>query len=231
MGENLHAGHRERMKKEFLTNGFTPDMPEHKKLELLLFYCIPRIDTNDIAHELLNRYGDIPGVLDAPVDELVTFKGITENNVGLLKMIIPIARHYIDKKNSAKLIFNNINEVGDYLLNKFFGLTEENFVAVSLDGKGKLLSFDILSKGDISSVGVSTRDLIQLAFKTNATCIVIAHNHPGGVALPSNEDIAITEAVNIALKQIGVRLLDHIIVANSDYISMNQTPKYQYIFK
>lgn len=231
MEENLHAGHRERMKKEFLANGFAPDMPEHKKLELLLFYCIPRIDTNDIAHELLNRYKNIAGVLDAPVDELVTFKGITENNVGILKMIMPLARLYIDEKNSSKAVFNNINEVGDYLLNKFLGFCEENFAVVSLDGKGQFLSFDILSKGDISSVGVSTRDLIQLAFKTNATCIVIAHNHPGGVALPSNEDIAITESVSIALKQIGVRLLDHIIVANGDYVSMNQTSKYQYIFR
>lgn len=218
------------MKKEFLENGFTKGMPDHKKLELLLFYCIPRIDTNEIAHELLKKYGSISGVLDAPVDELIQQKGLTENNVGLLKMIMPIARWYLEDKTGKNPGFKNISDVGNFLLEKYLGFTEEYFSVVWLDGNGILKNFEILSKGDISSVGVSTRDIIQRALKTEATCAVIAHNHPGGIALPSGGDIAITEAVKIALEQVGVRLLDHIIVANNDFVSMNQSEKFKYIF-
>ena len=100
--ENLHKDHRKRVKQDFLRNGFDHKTPSHKILEMLLFYCISRKDTNDLAHELINRYGSLSGVLDAPVKELITFNGLTESNVGLLKMIMPIARVYQYEKITKK---------------------------------------------------------------------------------------------------------------------------------
>ena len=231
MAESIHKGHRERVKKEFLENGYDKHTPPHKILETLLFFCLPQGDTNPLAHELLERYGTIADVLDAPVDELITFKGITPSNVVLFKLIPTVMRIYNSDKLNNSPNFQSLSDIGDYLLGQYVGITEENFSVVSLDGNARLISFDILEKGDIGSVGVSTRKIIQLLLKTRASCIVIAHNHPSGIALPSNADEAITQSVASALSYINVRLLDHIIIADNDYISMAQSSKYKHLFE
>lgn len=218
------------MKKDFLENGFSDSTPPHKILEMLLFFCLPQGDTNPLAHQLIDRYGSISGVLDAPVEELIKFKGITESNVVLLKMILPVARAYRESQQKRGFGFKNPDEIGKFLLDRYLGETRERFSILSMDGMAQLLSFDFLGNGDISSVGVSSRQVIELILKTGATCVIVAHNHPGGIALPSASDIATTKMLNVALKHIGVHLIDHIIIAGDDYVSLNQSEQYAYIF-
>lgn len=233
MQNNVHAGHRDRMKTEFIENkcNFNENTPPHKVLEMLLFFCIKQADTNPLAHQLLQRYRTISGVLDAPVEELITYNGLTKSNVVLLKMILPVARIYRSDRQNLRSCFHNISEIGDFLLDPYMGLCEERLSILSLDGNCRKLSFDFIATGDMSSVGVSTRDIIQLTLKTGATGVVMAHNHPGGIALPSGADVGITEMVSTALTHIGVRLIDHIIIANDDYISMMQSQQYKYLFE
>ena len=227
---NIHIGHRKRVKEEFLANGFNKNPPPHKVLEYLLFYALQQGDTNPLAHDLIKRYKTIAGVLDAPVEELITFKGITVSNVGLLKVILPIARIYANDKKSLNNSFADINEIGDYLLPKYIGFTEEALGILSLDGNVCELGFNIVEQGDLSSVGVSTRKIIEEVIRTKANGIVMAHNHPSGIALPSAADITMTETVADALSHVGVRLIDHLIIANGDFVSMAQTKRYSYIF-
>ncbi len=231
MADGCHIGHRARMKKDFLENGFPDSTPQHKILEMLLFFCLPQGDTNPLAHQLIERYRTIGGVLDAPVEELVKFKGITESNVVLLKMILPIARLYRDEQHKRGFGFKNPEEIGKFLLDRYLGETRERFSVLSMDGMAQLISFDFLSEGDISSVGVSSRQVIELILKTGATCVIVAHNHPGGIALPSSGDIAVTKMLKVALKHIGVHLIDHIIIAGDDYVSLNQSEQYADIFE
>lgn len=229
--ESIHKGHRKRVKEEFLQYGFNENTPPHKILELLLFFCLPQGDTNALAHQLLDSYnGSIVDVLDAPVEELIKFKGLTESNVVLLKLIMPIARLYAKHESKGIKIFRSDAEIGSYLVKLFAGYTEENLGLLSLDGTGRRLSFDIVEKGDLGTVGVSTRKIIQTALKTNATTVILAHNHPSRIALPSGADVAMTEAVAEALSHINVRLHDHIIIADNDYVSMRQSAKYADIF-
>ncbi len=227
---NLHIGHRKRVKEEFLANGFNENTPPHKVLEYLLFYALQQGDTNPLAHQLIKRYKTIAGVLDAPIDELITFKGITLSNVGLLKVILPIARLYSNDKKNAKKAFSDINKIGDYLLTKYIGFTDEALGILSLDGNGCELGFSIVEQGDLSSVGVSTRKIIEEVIRTKATSVVMSHNHPSSIALPSAADITITENVVTALYHVGVHLMDHIIIANGDFVSMAQTKRYAYMF-
>lgn len=227
--KNPHEFHRQRMKKEFLANGLD-NLPEHKMLEMLLFYCIPRRDTNELAHHLIDRYGSLAGVLDAPNEELMEFSGITENGVVLLKLIIPLSRAYAKKNTNKRTSFKKLEDIGDYLLTLYFGRNEENFGVLFLSQQMKYLSFEFLGEGDAHSVGVSTRNIIQMALSLNAGCVVLAHNHPSGIALPSNEDIAITEQVISALSHIGVRVIDHIIIAGEDYVSLRQSGRYRNLF-
>lgn len=230
MDKNLHEGHRARAREEFLQHGFDCNTPPHKILELLLFYCVQRADTNPIAHELIAKYGSVAGVLDAPVEELAQFRGLSERSAVLLKMIMPIARRYLYDKSEQKPTFSNLDSIGKYVLAQYIGEIKEKFAIMCLDAKGSLLNFEFLGEGDTESVGVSMRDLAKAALSGNATAAVICHNHPNGIAIPSESDVALTKQVADTLSKIGVQLIDHVIVADTDFVSMAQSEQYGYIF-
>lgn len=230
MDKNLHEGHRERVRQEFLQHGFDHNTPPHKILELLLFYCVQRADTNPIAHELIAKYGSVAGVLDAPVEELAAFKGLSERSAVLLKMIMPIARRYLYDKSEQRPTFCSLDAIGKYILTRYIGETQEKIGVMCLDAKGSLINFDFLSEGDLSSVGLSMRDLAKAALSGNATAAVLCHNHPNGIAVPSESDEEITKQAAETLSKIGVQLIDHIIVGDTDFVSMAQSEQYGYIF-
>lgn len=230
MNKNLHEGHRERTRQEFLQHGFDHNTPPHKILELLLFYCVQRADTNPIAHELIARYGSVAGVLDAPVEELAAFKGMSERSAVLLKMIMPIARRYLYDKSQQRPTFCGLDEIGKYILAQYIGETKEKIGVICLDTKGKLISFDFLDEGDIASVGLSMRELAKTALNRGATAVALCHNHPNGIAIPSDSDVAVTKDAAETLSKIGIQLIDHVIVGDTDFVSMAQSEQYGYIF-
>lgn len=231
MSDNLHKGHRERVRKEFLENGFNEKTPPHKILEMLLFYSIPRKDTNEIAHELINRFGSFEAVFNAPYEQLMKVKGISENTAALIKLMIPIASRYNSKMISKNAVLNNCNQLGRYLVAKYIGFSKETLAITSLNAKGKVLGFDVLSVGDVSSVELSVRRVIETVIKRNPVCVVMSHNHPSGNAIPSADDIRLTANISDTLSSINVRLLDHIIICDNDYVSMAQSKEFDYIFQ
>ncbi len=230
MAENLHENHRDRVRKGFLANGFDIDTPPHKILEMLLFYSIPRKDTNEIAHRLLNEFGSLSAVLEAPPSALMKIEGVGERTVALLKLIMPIARRYLVEKTDIKEM-GSMNDICDYISARHFGYDREVFCVTSLNNAGKILAFDKICEGDIAVVGVPLRDVIETILKRKATAAIISHNHPSGSAVPSIEDVEATKLVARALSTIGVRLLDHIIVVPDDYVSMVQSKQFFSIFK
>lgn len=231
MGDGIHDGHRERVKEEFLKNGFNESTPPHKVIEMLLFYSIPRKDTNDLAHLLVNRFGSISGILDAPVEQLTEVKGISLNTAILIKLIISVARIYRSEKSKKIDGYTNHDDVCKFIVSRYFGYTKEVFSVTSFSGNGSILGFDILGEGNISEVNVSTREVIETVLKRQAVCAIIAHNHPSGTAVPSDEDIAVTRNIQSALSHINVKLLDHIVICGDDYVSMAQSRLFMKIFE
>ncbi len=227
---NEHAGHRDRVKKDFLKNGFPLGTPPHKVLELLLFFCVQRRDTNLLAHELLNKYETIAGVLDAPVEELTEFKWLTPSTAVLLKLIMPIARLYIADKADPSPSFQTLEAMGEFILNKYLGVTKEMPAILLLNHRNQLIDFHFLSEGDVSGATISARNVVQYALNRNAASVVLAHNHPDGLAVPSLQDIKITKQIFKALSNVGVLLLDHILVAETDFVSLAQSYEYCNIF-
>ncbi|MBO4432079.1 MAG: RadC family protein [Clostridia bacterium] len=231
MPESIHSGHRERVRKEIIKNGFDENTPPHKIIEFLLFYCISRKDTNPLAHRLINRFGSIPELLDAPLEEIAAVEGMSESSALLIKSILPIARIYFVEKANEKATFNSLDDIGRYALNQYIGVTNEQASIMAFDGKGKLLGFEFLLKGDISSVGLSFRDTVTRLMKLNAVSAVLIHNHPSGIAVPSPTDAVITQKLSESLANSGIYLIDHIILGFGDFVSMAQSKEYSYLFK
>lgn len=218
---NAHAGHRSRMRDRYLKYGFD-SFQEHEILEMILYNCYTRRNTNDIAHKLLDTFGSISAVLEAPVDLLVK-AGISESVAVSLKMIPDICRIYYDNRNNTKSKIITLDTLGAYFSNKFIGRSDECLYLLLLDSKGKELFCGVVSYGSINSSDVPVRKIVDLSLRYNAAFAVISHNHPSGVAIPSKADLYVTEVLFNTLKSVGVRLIDHIIVADDDCTSLRDT--------
>ena len=217
--ENLHEGHRKRMKERFIKSGLD-DFAPHNILELLLFYSIPRGDTNPVAHRLIDTFGSLSGVFDATPEELAKVDGVGENSAILISMIPQIARKYLEDKADTAHIVVGCSDIGAFLLPKFVGRTNEALMMVSIDNKNKIISCSVVAEGTVDSAKVSRRKIMEEAMKVKATRVILAHNHPRGVAVPSSEDVVMTKEIGRLFAQVGIELVDHIIVANDDYVSM-----------
>ena len=217
--ENLHEGHRKRMKERFIKSGLD-DFAPHNILELLLFYSIPRGDTNPVAHRLIDTFGSLSGVFDATPEELAKVDGVGENSAILISMIPQIARKYLEDKADTANIVGGCSDIGAFLLPKFVGRTNEALMMVSIDNKNKIISCSVVAEGTVDSAKVSRRKIMEEAMKVKATRVILAHNHPCGVAAPSSEDVVMTKEIGRLFAQVGIELVDHIIVANDDYVSM-----------
>lgn len=215
----MHEGHRDRMKKRFLKSG-ADSFREHELLEMLLFYGIPQKNTNELAHTLIETFGSLPQAFDAPINSLLEIKGIGESTAILIKLVSKLSRIYMEK--SYKKPNKNLTkeEIEKIILNKFIGRIKEHVALALFDVRRNMVFCDIIAQGSFSSTGFYPRDIIELSLKYNATKAIIAHNHPSGIALPSKEDIETTINLKNALNLIGVKLVDHIIVADNDYVSI-----------
>ena len=217
--ENIHQGHREKMRQRFLKSGLE-GFADHEALELLLFYAIPRQDTNPIAHRLMERYGSLSAVLSAPAEDLKKVEGIGESAAVLLKAAGQIAQKARLSDATAQRPLTDVEAVGAYLLERYAGETHEMLYELCLDQKGKLLACKRLSEGSASSAALDIRKVVENAILTSASAVILAHNHPSGIALPSDDDCAATTRAARALQTIGVTLADHIVVADDDFVSM-----------
>ena len=222
---SIHEGHRERLKNRFLQEGLD-NFDELYVLELLLFYCIPRKDTNPIAHRLLSHFGSIAAVLDAKPEELEKVEGVSKATATFLSLITDVGRYYNTKKKEPGKMLLTLDQCGDYLAPHFFGCEVEVVYILCLDAKGKVLCCKKVGEGSVNSANVPVRRIVEIALNVNATSVVLGHNHPSGLAIPSADDIQTTHRIAGALDAVDVILADHIVASQDDYVSM---VKSQYI--
>ncbi len=216
-----HTGHRQRLKKKFIENGLDVFEP-HEALELYLFYAIPRKDTNPLAHRLIDKYLTIAGVCDAPIDELQNEFGLSESAAIFLKLLPEMARLYSESKMSYDNVID-LDKLGEIFKAKFIGRTSEAVALMLGDAKGKMIYFNIISKGSLNSTDMPIRKIVDLALRHNAKTAFLAHNHPSGTALPSSNDLETTRKLLEVLQSVGVELIDHYIVTDEDYVSLRES--------
>ena len=221
-----HEGHRQRLKKRFVRDGFEHFEP-HNILEMVLFYTSPRQDTNGLAHELLARFGSLSGVCDAPFDILRSVPGVGDETAVFLKMIPEFARMYSQSRQAPKTTMLHPEEAVAFFEPRFIGRTNEVFMAAFLNGRGELIGADVFSEGDDTAVVLDVMAVTRRAFALNATAVVAAHNHPNGFAVPSAQDVEMTDKLAAALKAMGVRLCEHLIFSRGEYIRMSRAKNSQ----
>lgn len=219
--DNLHAGHRERVKSRFCqtgANGFEP----HELLELLLFYAIPRADTNEIAHRLIKHFGSLERVLLSSVAELTYVKGVGEHSAILLSAIGAASRLCLREHHAKGDRLNNPESAGQYAMNILARRKYEAFLVICLDAQRRVKYSELLHEGTVQESVVYPRRVAEIALLQAAHSVILAHNHPGGSLAPSNDDLTATECVKNALEALGIYLFDHIIVTDEGYYSFKQ---------
>ena len=215
---NVHDGHRERMRKRFNETGSFDGFSEHEIIEMLLFYTHPRRNTNEIAHELINRFGSIAGIIEAEYDDLIQVKYITDGAATLFKMIPKFLPIYYNSKNNG-MIYDNSQKLITLFEPYFVGLAHEEFRAAYFDNKLALIKNIALDSGDPSGSPVNIRKLVEIALRENASTVAIAHNHPKTSSKPSTADINTTREIIDVLRPMKIDFLDHVIIGEDSTIS------------
>ena len=216
---NIHQGHRERVKAEFLQGGLT-HFPEHRVLELLLFYSRLQGDVNPLAHRLLDTFGSLAGVLDADKARLLEVPGVGENTAALLKLIPAISAKYLSSRMSAETIIETSRDIEALFRPYFFGAKNEMSYLAALDGKGKLLGVRKLSEGIPNATDITVRQVAEATLALGATAVILAHNHTSGIATPSNADLVSTAYLQDFLGKMSVTLRDHVILVDGEMVSL-----------
>ena len=216
---SIHDGHRARLRERFLKEGLE-NFEAHQVLELLLFYCIPRKDTNALATTLIKRFGSLAGVLEAPVSELKKVPGMGDAAATFLTLIPAVSRYYHTHHDGEVLYMNNEKAYCDYLSMILSGRRNEMVYMMCLDAKRKMISCIEVGEGCTNYASVPIRRIVETALSENAVMVVLAHNHPSGFAVPSDEDVHTTYRLAAALATVEIILADHVVVADNDCTSM-----------
>lgn len=199
-------------------------MEDHQVLELLLFYSIPRYDTNGLAHRLLAEFGSLSNVFDAPVEALTLVPGIGQDTAIFLKLIPAVWNRC--RRNAAEEIefITNREQLRAALEPMFSESALEQFVCAFTDGRGRILKKFVVDTGGTRSVHADLDTIVREAVINRALGIAVAHSHPFGYAAPSREDVQSTITLSTRLNAIGIKLLDHMICAPDEIFFLSNSP-------
>lgn len=221
MGENLHKGHRKRVKDRYLREGLD-SFEDHQLLEIMLFYCYPMKDTNEIAHKMIKEFGTLTHLFEADALEIMNRCNVTENVGVFVSMIPSIARKYHMDKWKYRPQINSSKNAGKLAISMFTGRIIECFSLICLDAQNRLIFADILTEGTVNESAAYPREVVKSALKFQSVRVILTHNHPSGSLEPSNEDIAITIKIIKALDSVDIDVIDHIIVGGTQYYSFRE---------
>lgn len=212
------AGHRQRLR-ERLERAGPKSLADHELLELVLFRAIPRRDVKELARKLIVKYTDISGVMSAPPEELLKFKGITERVIYEFLTIQAAALRLGQSKILKGDLLANWDDLVIYCRTKMAENKIEEFHVLFLDKQNRIIADEVMGRGTVDHTPVYVREVIKRALTLNATALIIAHNHPSGDPSPSKADIDMTYKLRDLAKQFNIALHDHLVVARGEVLS------------
>lgn len=214
----IHDGHRQKLRKNFIEVGLE-GKTDHQILELLLTYALPRIDVNPLAHELIDRFGSLSGVLDADITQLTKINYVSENVAVLLKLIPQISAKYYQSKHGKRVRLNTVDAIKDYMIPQLANEKTEVFYVLCLDTHLNLTRAIRHSEGSPSGTSIDIRALANQVLNAGTDRIILVHNHLSNSVEPSPADIDATRKIQTAFEMLNVNVLDHVIISGDKYFS------------
>lgn len=208
----MHEKHRERQRQKFKLHGGEV-FHDHELLEMLLYYSIPRKNTNDIAHALISRFGSLGGVLDASAEELCAVEGVGAHSADLIKLTQAISARAFASPQDMRGAINSYSAAKSFLIELFRGETKERLYLISLNNSFRILDCQCISEGEVNYASTTVSVLTRPAVRNNASAVILAHNHPDGIAVPSSSDIDATVRIREAFGALDIKFLEHFVVA------------------
>lgn len=212
------AGHRQRLRDKFLSSGLS-GFHDYEVIELLLTLGTPRKDCKDSAKAALKRFKNLQGVLEASKAALCEVAGIGPKNLFGIQLVKAVADRYLEKRITHKDPIHNSKALFDYLFHSMKGRDRECFVALYLDSKNRVIQTETLSEGTLTASSVYPREVVKAALAHYAAAVIFAHNHPSGVADPSDEDMLLTRHLIFACRIMGITVHEHIVIGDNVYFS------------
>lgn len=220
MNKNLHINHRQRVRARFIKDGNLDSFEEHQVLEMLLFYAVPRRDTNELAHKLLNEYGNLFTLMNARPEDIMKRCKVSETTAVLISMMPYVCRKFLSSGlDSNKPFIDNFNIAKSYFEAALAGQPFESFYMICLDLNKRLKKVVKISDGVSNSAPIYIEKIISDALLYNTAFLIIGHNHPSGTMKPSSADLDVTMKIINACMPINIKILDHIIICGDDAFS------------
>ncbi len=208
-----HDGHRQRLKEKYLSaNGAA--LEDHELLELLLFYSIPRVNTNEQAHRLIDTFGSLRGVFDADIKDICKIQGIGETSATLIKVVSSLISRYSVQSEDPRQQFTTFSQVSNYLQGLFAGQSTEKVYLLLFNNAMRLIKAVLIGDGTVNMAMLSPSMAARAALEYNTSYVILAHNHPAGIAIPSSDDVQTSYMMQAAFRTIGLTMIDHFLVAD-----------------
>ncbi len=220
--KNPHEGHRERMRNRFEQAKDLSSFSEHEVAEMLLYPYVSRKNTNELAHALIERFHSLERVLGASIEELESVEGMN-HNIAVSISFIRQMMIYTYKKNAEMLTFNNKDELYKAVMRSFLWEPKEKVRAILLSNALQVIKSEVIATGDFYKAEIDLSLLVRLTLNSKCNYVILAHNHPNGSCIPSEQDIIFTEKLCRKLREYGIKILDHLIITDNKYLSMSDT--------
>ena len=222
MSESVHKNHRERMRARLDADGIS-GFHDHEVLEILLYYVYPQGDVNPIAHRLLKHFGSFHRVLEATPEQMMAVEGVGPSAARMLHLVFEIGRRYCQdgvRHRESRQELDSTQKIAYYIAPQLAGLPHEVTAIVCVDVRLRPICCEIVSKGTVMGSELLVRRIAEIAVRNHAPAVILAHNHPRGRAVASLEDLASTKQLRQSLVSLEIELVDHIILADGEYVSM-----------
>jgi DNA repair protein RadC len=213
-----YFGHRERLRQKFSENG-PGALADYELLELVLFMAIPQKDVKPIAKNLIAKFGGLPEVMNAPVEELIKIPGIKENTALALKAITALSHRAAKNDLLKRPILNSWDRLMDYCIATMAHEKKEHFRILFMNKKNELIADEIQNSGTVDHTQAYPREIMKRALELGATALILVHNHPSGDPKPSQSDVEATRAIMKAAEPFSIVIHDHVIVSRNGYSS------------
>lgn len=221
--ENLHFGHRARMTEKILNN--PESLQDHELLEMILFSFLPRIDTNHLAHKLLRKFGSLETLFNAKSEDIMAVEGIGKTTASKIVLMGQLLKRTNKAKTVPKKPFKCLADFQDYAISLFSGLTRERFAIILLDIKYLPITTIIYDEESINNVSVKIDEVVHTFAIHKPTYVILAHNHPSGIAEPSEDDNLATAKFCMLCQLHGITINDHVIIAKNQVYSYRMNDK------